>query len=410
MNKSSLICLTLFLVVDLITNSLSASDFNKVSHNGSIFQKAEGVWVSNESNILIGHKLSTAGINSTLDWVGCGYPNSAGNPDNIIEKAFDDGWSHFTFIICIDNFFDNEQNLKIKSSLAKIRAITAQINRIIERNPQALFVIALKSRELIGGVAKGGIRTSKLYSKFEKSDEHRSAFIDLWGLIANQTKEIPDINLVFNLMNEPEYHNVAFNRKQNWKSFASEIIKEIRETSPERTVILEGVLKSLLGRKHTPFEIMPLVNFKNVIYGFHYYEPYEFTHWQKVGGTKFTKKMEAIVREDLKQLRHFSEANKVPVILSEIGVWGPYPTIGEPFSGVSFEERAKYMSVIREETLDYGIGLTWWGLGEINTPYHRQGTSKTIIGIEMNKDALLWKALDLESNKHNDKVMLQNME
>jgi len=52
------------------------------------------------------------------------------------------------------------------------------------------------------------------------------------------------------------------------------------------------------------------------------------------------------------------------------------------------------MKVIAEETLDKGIGITYWALFDQNTPYKRAHSGK--LQTEMEKDPLLWQALNLD--------------
>ncbi len=383
-----------FLSVFLLVVGLNANGMadGKENESGDWVNK---VWQANEVPTKIQASFQKSGLNSIADWSGCNNPTSAGNSDNSIETTFKDGWSHFVFIVCIDKMFiAPDFLLQTDIAEAKIGALNAQIQRLARKYPDKVFVISLKSREPIGGWDKKGIRTTIVYDAYEKNVVVREEYIKLWQMIAQKTRDIPVDNLVFNLMNEPEFHNVKRNRRDIWAEYSTEIISKIREISPKRTIILEGVMKSLLGRKDTPAKLVPILNHKNLVYGFHFYEPKDFVAQSKPGGKKFTSSIERKIRKSMEGMQKFSQSNQVPVILSEIGAWGPYPVTGKLESGVSFEDRAKFMKVIAEETLDKGIGITYWALFDQNTPYKRAHSGK--LQTEMEKDPLLWQALNLD--------------
>ena len=378
----------------LVTATAWAGNWNQ--GNSSSTNLTVDVWKKNNVPIAVKNNLQKAGLNSIADWSGCSSVRSAGNTDQTIDNAFRDGWSHFVFIVCIDKMFPTpEHRLNLEIATAKIDALEAQITRMSKKHPDRLFVISLKSREVIGGWAKKGIRTTYVYDAYEKKISVREDYIKLWEMIAQKTAHIPQTQLAFNLMNEPEFHNVAVNRTNTWGKYANELIGEIREISPQRTIIVEGVFKSNLGRQQSASDMMPVVNHDNIVYGFHHYQPYDFTHWKKAGGKKFTSEIKRKVQTSLRGMISFSKSNKVPVILSEVGVWGPYPTNGKPISGISFQDRAAFMRVVKEETLDKGIGLTWWALFDLNTPYKRLSEGK--LQSSMEKDDLLWEVLQLNT-------------
>ena len=386
-----------FLLSSLISSVSSAGNWNtnNTSKSEAVVKNTD-VWKSNSVPNSVSENLQKAGLNSIGDWSGCKNTRSIGNSDAHIKTAFNDGWSHFVFIVCIDQMFPSPSfKLQMNIAEAKINALTSQIDRIVKAYPNKLLIISLKSREPIGGWNKPGVRTTHVYDAFEKNEPVRADFTKLWQLVSKKTQHIPNDNLAFNLMNEPEFHNVSMGRRDRWGEYASAIVKTIREISPGRTIIFEGVLKSLLGRKHSPADLMPVLNQPNIVYGFHFYEPDDFVHWKKPGGRKFTSSIENKIRSSMRAMVKFSNLKGVPVVLSEVGVWGPYPSSGKSESGVSFEDRAKYAEVIAEETLDKNIGVTWWALLDNNTPYKRAISGK--LQKQMEKDPQLWKALRLEN-------------
>ena len=73
-------------------------------------------------------------------------------------------------------------------------------------------------------------------------------------------------------------------------------------------------------------------------------------------------------------MANFSRSKSVPVVLAEFGVWGPYVEGGALKSGVSAKDRAAYAQTVYEGTVPFGIGITWWALGDDNT-----GTNYTLV-------------------------------
>ena len=51
-------------------------------------------------------------------------------------------------------------------------------------------------------------------------------------------------------MNEPEWHKISKGKKK-WRKLSLEAIDTIREISPNRWIILEGINKSLIARDWT---------------------------------------------------------------------------------------------------------------------------------------------------------------
>jgi endoglucanase len=94
-------------------------------------------------------------------------------------------------------------------------------------------------------------------------------FTGLWRSLAKHYAVRDAERVVFEVMNEPEVED-----PYRWAGIQATVIAAIREVAPKNTIIACGAhwdsLQDMLP--------MPMVADGNVIYNFHFYEPYEFTH------------------------------------------------------------------------------------------------------------------------------------
>jgi len=185
-------------------------------------------------------------------------------------------------------------------------------------------------------------------------------------------KDVPDENLAFNLLNEPEFEQMkAWNKREIWQQWATEIVDVIRGVSPQRTIILEGIHKSLFARNNVvPADVLTPIARKNIVYAFHYYNEEwgkqdQSDHLEGVSGLPLPSLSK--LKSNMQQLVDYTKHYKVPVVLTEIGVNGPCDG-----NGPLQKDRATYSSVVYETLVPNSIGITWWSLeSHNNTPYQR---------------------------------------
>ena len=91
----------------------------------------------------------------------------------------------------------------------------------------------------------------------------------LWRQIADRYKNSDPEKVFFELYNEP--HDLT---AESWQSTAEKIVAAIREVAPNHTLIAGGIYWNDIGGL---LELEPFED-KNIIYTFHYYEPFLFTH------------------------------------------------------------------------------------------------------------------------------------
>jgi endoglucanase len=202
--------------------------------------------------------------------------------------------------------------------------------------------------------------------------------VNLWIRIAERYRNTDPEKVFFELRNEP--HDMT---AEGWRWQAEQIIKYVREIAPKHTLIVGfhdwNGRKAMLDSK--PF------NDKNIIYTFHYYDPFLFTHqgatWAGVGGIEEIKFLsfpatdqkiktpdkakgqwtESLIRsyredskaekmfKDLKAAKDWSEKNKVPIFVGEFGSLSKFATP---------EDRCRHAEVVYSAFGKLQIPNAWW--------------------------------------------------
>jgi len=204
-------------------------------------------------------------------------------------------------------------------------------------------------------------------------------FVELWRhLAAHYASRDPEL-VFFEVMNEPEVQDAY-----RWQGILARTVAAIREVAPKNTILAAGgswdSLQDLLA-------LTPVAD-GNVIYTFHFYEPYEFTH-QGAGWTanyyRYTHDIpyptdDAAMAPSLAELqvpadrleleryfldhwdaRHirllidtaaeWSNAHHVPIVCNEFGAYRDH---------VQPAARAQYIHDVRTALEADGIGWTMW--------------------------------------------------
>ncbi len=110
-----------------------------------------------------------------------------------------------------------------------------------------------------------------------KDDAGTQKFLTFWSAFATHYADTDPNRVFFEVMNEPISSDLA-----RWQTVQTRLIEQIRKAAPEHTIIATpaswGSLDSLLA-------LQP-VHDSNVIYTFHYYTPFWFTHQGATWGSK----------------------------------------------------------------------------------------------------------------------------
>ena len=198
----------------------------------------------------------------------------------------------------------------------------------------------------------------------------------LWKEIATRYKNTNPEKVFFELRNEP--HDI---KAEDWREQAEAIIKAVRKIAPNHTLIVGfhdwNSRQALIESK--PFDD------KNIIYTFHYYDPFIFTHqgatWAgeglpelrnvpfpangnlKIPETAKGKWIENQINTykedskaekmfaDLKAAKDWSIKNNVPIFLGEFGSFSKYPAI---------EDRCRHAETVYAALGKLEIPNAWW--------------------------------------------------
>ncbi|GGY39128.1 glycoside hydrolase family 5 protein [Parvularcula lutaonensis] len=179
---------------------------------------------------------------------------------------------------------------------------------------------------------------------------HARRLIGLWRQIAPHFADRSD-NLWFETLNEP---NGELTGKLMQQVQAASVAA-IRESNPDRIVILMG--EDWSGIRSLGSNIAPPDD--NIVYSFHYYDPFSFTHqkaeWLGDAMPKGTRGWGSKAdRQELARATEtaatFAEATGHPVFLGEVGVNSP----------VKNKERVKYLGAVTKAMSEKGIAWCIW--------------------------------------------------
>jgi hypothetical protein len=97
----------------------------------------------------------------------------------------------------------------------------------------------------------------------------RAHALALWKRLAARYRGRPHV--VFELLNEPV---APEGQDERWHEFARELVAAIRSVNPDNWIMVGS---NRWNSAHT-FATLPLVDDRRIIYTFHFYEPFVFTH------------------------------------------------------------------------------------------------------------------------------------
>ena len=177
-------------------------------------------------------------------------------------------------------------------------------------------------------VPQGGFQSQgKGWDLWDKP-ENQKRLIALWKAIADHFKNEPVI-MGYDLVNEP---GVSTDRVQ-WQQLAQQLVDAIRSVDSHHPVIVERV-NSIHGKWVNDDNMnFFTVNDKNVIYEFHIYDPYFYTHQHSPWDDKMRNRdggvwpdasnnhTRTFLEQDIEQYLAWGEKHQVPLYLGE---WGLY--------------------------------------------------------------------------------------
>jgi len=201
--------------------------------------------------------------------------------------------------------------------------------------------------------------------------------IKLWSVLAKRYINQNPNNLFFELYNEPPHMN-----PQIWKDAAYNIVTAIREIDKQRTLIVGA------SNYNSIYELSRFVRLadENIIYTFHFYEPFLFTHqgaewvgaaaattgvsfpyngenfpklnpgtvgtWGETNYKQYPRDgNEQSLRDKLQIAKNWSNKYDVPIICGEYGVYNKYADL---------DSRCRYIKAMRSALKGLNIpGMLW---------------------------------------------------
>jgi endoglucanase len=98
----------------------------------------------------------------------------------------------------------------------------------------------------------------------------QDAFVKFWTALATRLSKFDPDLMIFEIINEPVFDK----REEEWNSLNARLAAAIRQSAPQHTIMTTGPnWGGIDGLKK-----LKLLPDKNVIYSFHCYEPFPFTH------------------------------------------------------------------------------------------------------------------------------------
>jgi aryl-phospho-beta-D-glucosidase BglC (GH1 family) len=173
-----------------------------------------------------------------------------------------------------DYISDAEAALIARMGLRHVRLCVAP-GVIMESNPGALRTDRLPQLE----AAIQRFHRAGLLVVLDLHNEDRAAELDpiwqeacvrLWSALASRLSRFDPDLLIFELLNEPVFRQ----REEEWNPFNARLAAAIRARAPEHTLMTSGPNWGSIDGLH---RLTPLPD-QNVVYSFHCYDPFAFTH------------------------------------------------------------------------------------------------------------------------------------
>lgn len=202
---------------------------------------------------------------------------------------------------------------------------------------------------------------------YEDPSGERPRFLALWKQVAERYKDSPD-TVIFEILNEPHGNLDA----EPWNDLLVEALGVIRESNPDRTVIIGPA-------NWNNFRALDTLKLpeddRNLIATFHYYDPFRFTHqgaeWVSDSGPWLGTTWDATdeekkdVTDALDSVVEWAKANDRPIFLGEFGA----------YSKADSESRSRWTRFITEEAERRGFSWAYWEFGSGFGAFDRQAGS-----------------------------------
>jgi aryl-phospho-beta-D-glucosidase BglC (GH1 family) len=216
--------------------------------------------------------------------------------------------------------------------------------------------------------------------KLDQPEGDKPGFVTFWSKIAAHYKGRHEDQVIFELLNEPQFQK----NSADWYTLQESTVQAIRHVDPARTIMVSGTSWSGI---ETLTAMQPLPE-KNLVYTFHCYDPFFFTHqgaeWVgeypskfkqipfpsspdavskilDLNDSKYRGTLEdygkqqygaAYLKERVAKGMDWGTQNHVPVVLGEFGA---YPKVSPP------ESRARWFTDMRAAIDELHAPNAIWG-------------------------------------------------
>jgi len=186
---------------------------------------------------------------------------------------------------------------------------------------------------------------------FSDPQAQRDRFLALWQQIATSFRDYPDTALVFEVLNEPNTNLTP----ELWNEFLVDALAVIRQTNPNRYVMLGTAEWGGIGAMRH----LELPDDNRLIFTFHYYEPFQFTHqgaeWVSgsdawLGTTWGSDQDRADVQDDFDAVADWAAQYDVPVFMGEFGA----------YSRAALDDRLAWTTYVAREAEARGFSWAYW--------------------------------------------------
>lgn len=143
----------------------------------------------------------------------------------------------------------------------------------------------------------GTLKDNELFT----NEKLRGAFIKLWTNITEHFKGSREDDMVFELLNE-----IVEPTPDRWNALLQDTIKAIREIDPERLIMIGGNAYNSVDTLH---ELPDYSHDPKIMYTFHYYAPFPFTH-QRAGWTDATRELNQVIEYPTDGIGAYMEYNR----------------------------------------------------------------------------------------------------
>jgi aryl-phospho-beta-D-glucosidase BglC (GH1 family) len=173
------------------------------------------------------------------------------------------GWG-FTFVrVPIAFEFLHDESAPTLINAENLAYLTSAVQRINRAGLAAIIEIH--------HFDQAGLQTNTYSGALETDPTKVTLFVRFWGnLAAYLARDLPAEAVVFQPINEPVFEDAP----ERWLPIQAQLIASIRQAAPQHTIIASA------ARWQSYLELPKLepLDDPNIIYDFHFYEPFPFTH------------------------------------------------------------------------------------------------------------------------------------